>query len=135
MRLLPSFWQPLWGVLLAVLITTTALPSPAQAASSAAVRANDTAEATLKDYSGQSLIREEFTGAQLQGANFSGADLQGAVFNGSDLVGANFHGANLSNGITYITNLTDADFKRRYSHVSNDAQVDFSECDGDRCRF
>ena len=31
------------------------------------------------------------------------------MFNGSDLVGANLHGANLSNGITYLTNLTDAD--------------------------
>jgi uncharacterized protein YjbI with pentapeptide repeats len=101
-------FQPLWGILLAVLLIMTALPLPVLAASSAAIRAYDDAEVTLQDYSGQSLVREEFSGAKLQGANFSGADLQGAVFNGSDLAGANLHGVNLSNGITYLTNLSDA---------------------------
>jgi len=107
MRLLQSFWKPFFTSLLALLIILTALPLPSLAASSAAIRAYDDAEATLQDYSGQSLVREEFSGAKLQGANFSGADLQGAVFNGSDLAGANLHGVNLSNGITYLTNLTD----------------------------
>ncbi|HEY9643393.1 MAG TPA: pentapeptide repeat-containing protein [Coleofasciculaceae cyanobacterium] len=102
-------FQPLLGFLIALLIVATALPYPAIAASSGAIRAFDDVSATTKDFSGQDLSRAEFGDANLKGANFSGANLQGAVFNGAVLKSANFHGANFSNGIAYITDLADAD--------------------------
>jgi uncharacterized protein YjbI with pentapeptide repeats len=85
------------------------LSLPAQAASSAAIRAYDDADSSIKDYSGQSLLQAEFSNANLKEANFSNADLRGAVFNGSVLANANFHGANFSDGIAYITDFAGAD--------------------------
>lgn len=82
---------------------------PAEAASSAAIRAYDDVEAASKDYSGQNLVRAEFNDAKLAKANFSGADLRGAVFNGAVLTEANWHGADFSDGIAYISNLAGAD--------------------------
>ncbi len=108
MRVFQSCLQSLWCFLLAVSIVFTTLPLPAQAASSAAIRAYDDAEA-VKDYSGQTLIRAEFGAVKLKGANFSGADMQGAVFNSTDLASANLHGVNFSNGIAYLSNLAGAD--------------------------
>lgn len=83
--------------------------SPALAASSAAIRAFDDVSVQTKDYSGQSLVRAEFSDARLPNANFSGADLRGAVFNGSVLTGANLHGVDFSDGIAYISNLSQTD--------------------------
>lgn len=97
------------ALLLFLIFTVTALPTPAQAASSAAIRAFDDVQTTEKDFSGQSLIQAEFSNARLKGANFSGSDLRGAVFNGSDLANANLHGADFSDGIAYLTNLAEAD--------------------------
>ncbi|PSB28433.1 pentapeptide repeat-containing protein [Stenomitos frigidus] len=101
--------QRFFTLLIALLILIPIAPFPAQAASSAAIRAYDDAETTTQDYSGQNLVREEFGSAKLKGANFSGADLQGAVFNSSDLTSANLHGVNFSNGIAYLTTLAGAD--------------------------
>jgi uncharacterized protein YjbI with pentapeptide repeats len=83
--------------------------SPALAASSAAIRAFDDVSVQTKDYSGQNLVRAEFSDAKLPNANFSGADLRGAVFNGSVLTGANLHGVDFSDGIAYISNLSQTD--------------------------
>jgi uncharacterized protein YjbI with pentapeptide repeats len=82
---------------------------PANAASSAAIRAYDDVEAATQDFSGQTLIRAEFNDAKLAKANFSGADLRGAVFNGAVLTESNWHGADFSDGIAYISNLAGAD--------------------------
>ncbi|MBW4552372.1 MAG: pentapeptide repeat-containing protein [Aphanocapsa sp. GSE-SYN-MK-11-07L] len=82
---------------------------PAQAASSAAIRAFDDVKNTAKDYSGQSLLKSEFGDAKLAGANFSGADLRGAVFNGAVLTNANLQGVNLSDGIAYLSDFAGAD--------------------------
>lgn len=89
----------LWGI----------LPDSALAASSAAIRAYDDVTGEVKDYSGQDLVRAEFSNARLKNANFSGADMRGAVFNGSVLTGANLHGVDFSNGIAYISNLSQTD--------------------------
>ncbi len=97
------------GILITLFILVTALPIPAQAASSAAVRSFNDVQSTTKDYSGQNLLKAEFSNAKLTEANFSDADLRGAVFNSSDLTQANFHRANLSSGIAYISNLAGAD--------------------------
>jgi uncharacterized protein YjbI with pentapeptide repeats len=94
---------------LVLLISFTALPLTAQAASSGAIRAFDDVSATAEDYSGQTLIKAEFGDAKLTGANFSAADLRGAVFNGANLANANLRGANFSDGIAYITNFAGAD--------------------------
>jgi len=102
--------RPLLEILLITLLAlVTVLPSPAHAASSAAVRAYDDVNNTTKDYSGQSLMKAEFSNAKLEDANFSSADLRGAVFNGSSLHNANFHGANFSDGIAYLSDLSGAD--------------------------
>jgi hypothetical protein len=85
------------------------LPDPTLAASSAAIRAYDDVTGEVKDYSGQDLVRAEFSNARLKNANFSGADMRGAVFNGSVLTGANLHGVDFSNGIAYISNLSQTD--------------------------
>lgn len=102
-------FQPLFGIILTLLVWVMAVPLSAQAASSAAIRAYDDVESSSKDFSNQSLIRAEFANARLKGANFSGADLRGAVFNGSDLKQANLRGADLADAIAYITNLAEAD--------------------------
>jgi uncharacterized protein YjbI with pentapeptide repeats len=99
----------LLGFLIALLVLMTVVPSPAQAASSAAIRAYDDVRATTKDYSGQSLVEAEFSNARLEGANFSNADLRGAVFNGAALSKANLHGANFGDGIAYLTDLSNTD--------------------------
>lgn len=86
------------------------LPLPALAASSAAIRAFDDAEAATKDFTGQDLVRAEFSNAKLENANFSNADLRGAVFNGSILTGANFSGVDFSDGIGYISDFANVNF-------------------------
>ncbi len=101
--------QPLLKIFIALFVLITVLPLPAQAASSAAIRAYDDVNATTKDFSGQSLVKAEFNDAKLENANFSGADLRGVVFNGAVLTNANFHGANLSDGIGYLSDLSGTD--------------------------
>ncbi|BAU11045.1 hypothetical protein LEP3755_15380 [Leptolyngbya sp. NIES-3755] len=101
-------WRVLFGFLLAAVLMM-ALPQPANAASSGAIRAIDDFKTTTKDYSGQNLIRAEFSNARLSGSNFSGADLRGAVFSGSDLSKSNWKGADFGDGIAYITDLSGAD--------------------------
>ena len=91
------------------LVLLIGLASPANAASSAAIRAYDDVEASAKDYAGQNLVRSEFGDSNLQGANFAGADLRGAVFNGAKLANANLHGVDFSDGIAYITDFANAD--------------------------
>jgi uncharacterized protein YjbI with pentapeptide repeats len=109
LRFFEAWLRPLFGLLLSLTIGMTFLALPSQAASSAAVRAYDDADATTKDYSGQTLISAEFSNARLAEANFSGADLRGAVFNGSDLRKVNFHGVNFGEGIAYLSDLSGAD--------------------------
>lgn len=104
MRLL----QHLFGIFLTLLMLVAA-PLPAQAASSAAIRAYDDANVMTKDYSDQSLIQAEFSNANLKGISFSHADLRGAVFNGSVLNNANLHGVNFTDGIAYISDFSNAD--------------------------
>jgi uncharacterized protein YjbI with pentapeptide repeats len=99
----------LLGLLTALLIVMAVVPLPAQAASSAAIRAYDDVRATTKDYSGQSLVEAEFSNARLEGANFSNADLRGVVFNGALLKNANLHGANFADGIAYLSDLSYTD--------------------------
>lgn len=83
--------------------------APADAASSAAIRAYDDVEASSQDFSGQNLVRAEFNDAKLAAANFSRADLRGAVFNGAILTQSNWHSADFSDGIAYLSNLAGAD--------------------------
>lgn len=99
----------LLGFLTALLVFITVAPLPAQAASSAAIRAYDDVRSTTKDYSGQNLVEAEFSNAHLEGANFSNADLRGVVFNGAMLANANLHGANFGDGIAYLTDLSNTD--------------------------
>ncbi len=83
--------------------------APAQAASSAAIRAFDDVSVQQLNYAGQDLTLAEFSNARLAHADFSGADLRGAVFNGSSLKQANLHGVNFSDGIAYLSDLSGAD--------------------------
>lgn len=100
--------RPLLGILICLLLLVT-VPRPAQAASSAAIRAYDDVKAAVKDFSGQDLAKAEFSNAKLIEANFSNANLQGAVFNGSVVKDANFHGVDFSNGIAYLSNFSGVD--------------------------
>jgi uncharacterized protein YjbI with pentapeptide repeats len=101
--------QYLFGIFITLLLFVSVLPFPAQAASSAAIRAYDDVEAVTKDYSKQSLVQAEFSNVRLKDANFSAADLRGAVFNGAVLTNANFRGADLSDSIAYLSDLSNAD--------------------------
>ena len=127
MRLLRQSLGLLWG-LLSLCFFCAAIPAPAEAASSAAIRAFDDVSVGTKDYSGQDLVRAEFSNARLKNANFSGADLRGAVFNGSVLTGANLHGVDFSNGIAYISNLSEADLSDAVLDLGDDAQVQLPRC-------
>lgn len=95
--------------LIAFALLLISSPYPAQAASSAAIRAFDDVQANTKDYSGQDLVRAEFANVRLANANFSGADLRGAVFNGSVLKNANLHSVDFSDGIAYLSDLSGVD--------------------------
>lgn len=105
MRVLRQFFK----VCVVFIVLINFLSMPSLAASSAAIRAYDDVEGTVKSYAGQSLIRAEFGDAKLAGANFSGADLRGAVFNGAVLSKANLHGVSFGDGIGYITDFSGAD--------------------------
>lgn len=96
------------GIAIALVVFVT-LPLPAQAASSAAIRAYDDMQVKTKDYSGQNLVRAEFNNTKLAEANFSSADLRGAVFNNAILNKANLHGVDFSYGIAYLSDLSAAD--------------------------
>lgn len=100
--------RPLLGILISFLLFV-AVPLPAQAASSAAIRAYDDVKATVKNFSGQDLAKAEFSNAKLIEANFSNANLQGAVFNGSVVKNANLHGVDFSNGIAYLSDFSGVD--------------------------
>lgn len=93
-----------------LLLVVSALPWPAFAASSAAVRSFDDVKPTTKNYANQDLIRAEFANVNLEGADFSEADLRGAVFNGSALKGANFQGVDFSDGIGYLSDFGNVNF-------------------------
>lgn len=109
MRLFRQFCGVLLSLLLWLAGSGFGSGLPAQAASSAAIRAFDDVNVQTKDYSGQDLVRAEFSNARLINANFSGADLRGAVFNGAVLKGANLHGVDFSDGIAYISDLSETD--------------------------
>lgn len=96
------------GLVVSLLLTLTTPAFPAQAASSAAIRAYDDLQPSAKNYSGQNLVRSEFGDADLRNANFTEADLRGAVFNGANLANADLTGADFSDGIAYITNFANA---------------------------
>lgn len=105
-------WQRLLkGMVLAIAIALVTAPTAAWAASSAAIRAFDDAEANRQDYSGQSLIQAEFASVRLKGVSFRGADLRGAVFNGVDLRGADFEDADFTDGIVYVSDLRNVNFR------------------------
>lgn len=97
-----------FGFFLAFLLLMIAI-QPADAASSAAIRAFDDVNSVTQDYSGQDLSRAEFGDVRLINANFSGANMTGAVFNGAVLKNANLHGVNFTDGIAYLSNLSGAD--------------------------
>ncbi|MBF2078924.1 MAG: pentapeptide repeat-containing protein [Synechococcales cyanobacterium T60_A2020_003] len=101
-----AVWK-VFGVL--IVLVSVALPLPAWAASSAAIRAYDDVNVTEKNYAGQDLVRAEFSNVDLKGVDFSGADLQGAVFNGAIAKNANMHGVNFSNGIAYLSDFSGVD--------------------------
>ena len=50
------------------------------------------------DYSGRSLVGQNFASQDLSNANFSNADLSGATFESANLTGADFSGATLAQG-------------------------------------
>jgi uncharacterized protein YjbI with pentapeptide repeats len=107
--LLMRVFQRLLTITWAIVLLVTGFPAAAQAASSAAIRAYDDAEAVTKNFAGQNLIRSEFSDAKLESANFEGADLRGAVFNGAILKNANLHGVDFSDGIAYVSSFVGAD--------------------------
>ncbi|MBF2062957.1 MAG: pentapeptide repeat-containing protein [Calothrix sp. C42_A2020_038] len=101
------FWQVLGSI---VLVFILLFPLTAYAASSSGVTSSRI-EGSLKgkDFSGQSLIAQEFTSVNLEKANFSNADLRGGVFNGASLHDVNMHGVDFSEGIAYLSDFKGAD--------------------------
>lgn len=98
-----------FGLFLAFLLMFVSIVEPANAASSAAIRAYDDVSPNSQDYSGQDLERAEFSNTKLANANFSRANLRGAVFNGATLTKANLHAVDFSDGIAYLSNLSGVD--------------------------
>lgn len=129
-----KFWQR-FAISIFVLISfTVALPSIAQAASSAAIRAYDDVIVTTKDFSNQDLRAAEFAEVKLKEANFSNAQMQGAVFNNVDLTDATWENADFSDGIAYLaqfinTNLRNTIFTETMLLRSTFKNVDITGAD------
>lgn len=102
-----KYWHILASFALAMILCL--FPLSAQAASSSSITRSAGDEVQGKDFSGQSLIGNEFTNVDLENANFSNADLRGGVFNGTVLEGVNFRGIDFSNGIAYLAKFKNAD--------------------------
>ncbi|XP_019057690.1 PREDICTED: thylakoid lumenal 15 kDa protein 1, chloroplastic isoform X2 [Tarenaya hassleriana] len=66
---------------------------------------------TGKDFSGKTLIRQDFKTSILRQANFKGANLLGASFFDADLTDADLRGADLSLANFAKTNLTNANLE------------------------
>lgn len=100
-----------WRVFAVLILAMVVLlfPLSAEAAKSSSCRFAGYKQMSNADFSGQTLIREEFTKVKLDKANFSNADLRGAVFNNAYLEKANLHGADFTNGIAYLVDFRDAD--------------------------
>ncbi|MCX7592879.1 MAG: pentapeptide repeat-containing protein [Fischerella sp.] len=100
-----------WRLLAAFVMVMVLLlyPLSAEAAKPSSSRFAGYKQMSNADFSGQTLIREEFTKVKLDKANFSNADIRGAVFNNAYLEKANLHGADFTNGIAYLTDFRDAD--------------------------
>lgn len=101
------YWQALAGFVLAVVLFL--FPLSAQAASSSSITRSAANQLSGKDFSGQSLIGEEYTNLNLEKADFSNTDLRGGVFNGSSLQGVNLHGTDFTDGIAYLSDFKGAD--------------------------
>ncbi len=118
-------WRVLVGFILAIVLLL--FPLSAEAAKSSSVsRFAGYKEMSNKDFSGQTLIAEEFAKVKLEKANFSDADLRGAVFNSAFLGEANLHSADFTNGIAYLVDFRGADLS---DAIFTDAMMLYSTFD------
>jgi uncharacterized protein YjbI with pentapeptide repeats len=90
-----------WRVFAVLILAMVVLlfPLSAEAAKSSSSRFAGYKQMSNADFSGQTLIREEFTKVKLDKANFNNAYLEKA----------NLHGADFTNGIAYLVDFRDAD--------------------------
>ncbi|TBR60042.1 pentapeptide repeat-containing protein [Mastigocladus laminosus UU774] len=100
-------WRVLAPFILAMVLLL--FPLSAEAAKFSSSRFAGYKPMSNTDFSGQTLIGEEFAKVKLDQANFSNADLRGVVFNSAYLEKANLHGADFTNGIAYLVDFRNAD--------------------------
>ena len=103
-----------FGVVLAILILSFAVPALAESSLDRLLRSNSCKQC---DLAGAVLVRAELSGANLAGANLAGADLKevsliGARLNGANLAGADLSGALLEGATMTETDLTGAKLPR-----------------------
>lgn len=101
------FWRQLAAFLIAIIISSWALP--ARALDYPPPLSFSNAELKGRDFSGQILRAAELSNANMDLANFTNADLRGAVMSASVMTQAQLHGADLSNAMVDQVNLTRAD--------------------------
>ncbi len=128
-----KLWRVLTCLILASALLLYSLPAAA-AKSSSINRVAGYKEITNQDFSGQSLIAQDFSKVKLEKVNFSNADLRGVVFNGALLQDTNLHGADFTNGIAYLvdfrnTDLSDAIFTDAMMLYSTFENVDITGAD------
>ncbi len=108
--LVMRFLRPMLTMVLMAALVFNVQIAPAQAGSSAAVRAYDNVDTSSKDFVGRDLRQAEFSDAHLDQVNFTKAQMQGVVFDNVTMTGSDFTDVNMSDGMAYRSDFSDATF-------------------------
>ncbi len=106
-----QLFQKLFALVLIAALALNLQTAPAEAASSAAIRAYDNVDTSSKDFVGKNLRMAEFSDTHLDDVNFKNAQMQGVVFDNVTMTGSNFTNADLRDSMAYRSDFSRANFE------------------------